>query len=176
MNIHYRIVRVDPAAHGMVVRYFTDVVTEMDLANSFDEDGSIRLNSDGYPLTTRTDVLMSIYDTPTPSREEIEKRIMLNAPVDWLKLQEDIKNPDVDTKMTDIRNLAGETKSFTSFELRDLKDGIVADVTPAAQPEQDSIQRAYDTISNLIDTMKVLSEEDPDIVRELINTIDSYRK
>lgn len=176
MNIHYRILKVDPAAHGMVVRYFTDIVTEMDLANSFDDNGSIRTNSDGYPLSTRTDVLLSIYDTPTPTREEIEKRIMLNAPVDWLKLQEDIKNPDVDTKMSDIRDLVGETKSFTSFELRDMKDSIKADAPPAPQPEQDNIQRAYDTISNLIDTMKVLSEEDPDIVKELINTIDSHRK
>ena len=77
MNIHYRIVRVDPAAHGIVIRYFTDNVTEVDLANSFNEDGSVRVNADGYPLTTRTDVFMSIYDIPAPTFDQIEKMIKL---------------------------------------------------------------------------------------------------
>ena len=176
MNIHYRILKVDQAAHGLVVRYFTDEVTELDLANSFNEDGSIKLNADGYPLSTRTDVLMSIYDTPTPSQEEIEKRIMLNAPVDWLKLQEDIKNPDIDTKMNTIKNLTGETKAFTSFELRDMKDSVKADAPPAPQPEQDGVEKAYDTVVNLIDALKVLSEEDPNIVKELIDSLESLKK
>ena len=123
MNIHYRIVRVDPAAHGIVIRYFTDNVTEIDLANSFNEDGTVKLNADGYPVSTRTDILMSIYDIPAPSQEEIERRIMLSAPVDWLKLQEDIKDPNVDTKMKDIRKLTGETKAFTSEQLTALKIG-----------------------------------------------------
>ena len=176
MNIHYRILKIDQAAHGLVVRYFTDKVTELDLANSFSEDGSIKLNADGYPLSTRTDVLLSIYDTPTPPQEEVEKRIMLNAPVDWLKLQEDIKDPEIDTKMSDIRDLTGETKSFTSFELRDMKNAIVADAPPTSGPEQDAVQKSYDSVVNLIDALKVLSQEDPDIVKELINSIDSFRK
>lgn len=176
MNIHYRIVKVDPAAHGIVVRYFTDKVTEMDIANSLNSDGSVILNADGYPLSTRTDVLMSIYDTPTPSQEEIEKRIMLNAPIDWLKLQEDIHDPDVDTKMADIRNLTGESKAFTSFELRDMKDAIVADSAPIAQAEQDNVQRAYDTITNLMDSLKVLAQEDPQIIKELSDIINDIRK
>ena len=46
MNIQYRIVKVDPEAHGVVIRYFTDKVTEMDLANSFNPDGTIKLNAD----------------------------------------------------------------------------------------------------------------------------------
>ena len=45
----------------------------------------------------------------------------MNAPIPWLQLQEDISNPDVDTKMKDARNLVGESKSLTLDELNDLK-------------------------------------------------------
>lgn len=174
MNIHYRIVKVDPGAHGIVIRYFTDEVTEMDLANSFDEDGSVMLNADGYPLSTRTDVLMSIYDTPTPSQEEIEKRIMLSAPVDWLKLQEDIKNPNVDTKMVDFRNLTGDSKAFTVDQLMELRGAIVTNSNVAQQPEQDSVQKSYDIVTNLIDSLKVLADNDPDFIKEFAKIMKEY--
>jgi hypothetical protein len=172
MNIHYRIVKVDPAAHGIVVRYFTDEVTEMDLANSLNPDGSIKLNADGYPVTTRTDVLMSIYDTPTPSREEVEKRIMLNAPVQWLKLQEDIKNPEIDTKMSEMRNLVGDSKSFTSYELKDMKDAIKAETENPVTEDEDSVRKAYGVITTLTDSLKVLAIEDPNIIEELASIIN----
>jgi hypothetical protein len=171
MNIHYRILKIDPAAHGIAVRYYTDLVTEMDLANSFNEDGSVKLNADGYPLSTRTDIMMSIYETPTPSQEEIEKRIMLSAPVDWLKLQEDIKDPGVNTKMSGIRKLTGESKAFTTDQLTDLKTTI-ADV----EKDEQSVTRAYDTITNLIDSLKVLASEDPQIIKSLIDTVNDIKK
>ena len=171
MNIHYRVVKVDPAAHGIVVRYFTDVVTEMDLASSFNDDGSVKLNSDGYPVSTRTDVLMGIYDTPSPSNEELEKRIMLNAPTDWLKLQEDIKNPSVDTKLSDARNLTGQSKSFTSEELTELK--TARNVTEASETRLD---RAHQTVITLMDSLKVLSVEDPEMIVSLSEVINDLRK
>ena len=168
MNIHYRILKVDPAAHGILVRYFTDKVTEMDLANSLNPDGSVILNADGYPVSTRTDVMMSIYDTPAPSNDEIEKRIMLNAPVDWLKLQEDIKDPDVDTKMSDVRNIIGDSKSFTTEELDHLKS-----VTFGSEIRD---QRAYDTVTNLMDSLKVLAAKDPEIIKSLADVINDVKK
>ena len=171
MNIHYRIVRVDPAAHGIVIRYFTDNVTEIDLANSFNEDGTVKLNADGYPISTRTDILMSIYDIPAPSQEEIERRIMLSAPVDWLKLQEDIKDPNVDTKMKDIRKLTGETKAFTSEQLTALKTTIV----DTENPEQ-SIARAHDIITNIRDALKLLATEDPGAIESLAEIINQVKK
>ena len=171
MNIHYRIVKVDPAAHGIVIRFFTDKVTEMDLANSLNPDGSVILNADGYPISTRTDVMMSIFDTPTPSQEELEKRIMMSAPVEWLKLQEDIKDPDVNTKMSDVRHLAGDSKAFTDAELTELKKN-----TANAERIENSVQRAQDTITNLLDSLKVLADEDPHLVRELFDTLNDIKK
>lgn len=174
MNIHYRIVRVDPSAHGIVIRYFTDKVTEMDLANSLNEDGSVKLNADGYPISTRTDIFMSIYDTPTPSAEEIDKRIKLNAPVDWLKLQEDIKDPEVNTKMTELRNLTGDEQTFTTEDIDSLKVGLIAN-TPidAAELEQSNTQKAYETVVDLVDAIKVLAEKDPSLVEELKTTLNN---
>jgi hypothetical protein len=170
MNIHYRIIKVDPAAHGIVIRYFTDKVTEMDLASSFNEDGSIKLNADGYPLSTRTDVLMSIYDTPAPSNEEIERRIMLNAPVDWLKLQEDIIDPEVNTKMTEARNLTGESKAFTTDDISELKK-----ITDTDENEEQSVQKAYDTVIRLVDSLKVLAAEDPHVIKGLFDVLKDIK-
>ena len=171
MNIHYRIVRVDPAAHGIVIRYFTDNVTENDLANSFNEDGSVKLNADGYPVSTRTDIQMSIYDTPAPSQEEIEKRIMLNAPVEWLKLQEDIKNPNVDTKMKDVRKLVGESKSFSLDQLTSMKTAIID-----TENSEQSIVKAHDVVINLRDSLKILITEDPDTVESLVEVVEEVKK
>lgn len=173
MNIHYRIIKVDPESHGVIIRYFTDMLTEMDLASSFNEDGSVKLNADGYPVATRTDVLMSIYDTPTPSAEEIEKRIKLNAPIDWLKLQEDITNPEIDTRMRELRNLVGDSKSFTIEDIQGIKNTMMADAAAARAestsdiPEEVSLLKAYDTVTNMIDSIKVLSEKDPSFLQEL---------
>lgn len=179
MNIHYRIVKVDPEAHGIVIRYFTDVVTEMDLANSFNEDGTVKLNADGYPLSTRTDILMSIFDTPTPSAEEIDRRIMFNAPVDWLKLQEDIVNPDIDTKMRDIRNIVGDTKTFTTEDVHQVRADILRVEAEAAAPrtptEEDNVKMAYDTVLKMMDALKVLAKKDPAVVEEFINGINSLK-
>ena len=171
MNIHYRIIKVDPAAHGIVVRYFTDKVTEMDLANSLNPDGSVILNADGYPLSTRMDVMMNIYDTPAPSNEELEKRIMLNAPVAWLKLQEDIKDPDVDTKLSEARNLTGESKSISIDDL----DTLRKDVSEASKEEL-TAEKAYSTIIDLLDCLKVVATEDPHVLKGLYDVLQDIKK
>ena len=166
---------------GVVIRYFTDKVTEMDLANSFNQDGSVKLNADGYPVSTRTDIMMSIYDTPTPDAEELDKRIMLNAPVDWLQLQENIKDPNVDTKMKHLRDLVGDSKKFTVDDIKQLRNSIDKTVAASSEQEQSSeeekLQKAYDTVVILMDSLKVLSEKDPDIVKELVsNTVTNLRQ
>ena len=171
MNIHYRIVKVDPAAHGIVVRYFTDKVTEMDLANSLNPDGSVILNADGYPLSTRTDVMMSIYDTPAPSNEELEKRIMLNAPVDWLKLQEDIKDPNVDTKLSNARNLTGDEKAVTLDELTDMRKSLAE-----TERQERSVEDANAIVINLIDALKVIATEDPQLIKGFYDVIKDLQK
>ena len=171
MNIHYRIVKVDPAAHGIVVRYFTDKVTEMDLANSLNSDGSVILNADGYPLSTRTDVMMSIYDTPAPSNEELEKRIMLNAPIDWLKLQEDIKDPGIDTKLSEARNLTGESKSIALNDLNDMKQSLAE-----TERQERSVEDANAVVINLLDALKVVATENPQLIKSFYDVVNDLKK
>jgi hypothetical protein len=171
MNIHYRIIKVDPASHGIVVRYFTDKVTEMDLANSLNPDGSVILNADGYPVSTRTDVMVNIYNTPAPSNEEIEKRVMMSAPVEWLKLQENIKDPGVDTKMTEVRNLTGESKSITLEELTEMRKNAAKE-----EQEERSAENAYATVINLLDSLKVIANEDPHILKGLYDILNDIKK
>lgn len=122
MNIGYRIVKVDSSEHGILVRYFTDKVTEMDLATSFNEDGTVKLHADGYPLSTRTDMFMTIYETPTPPYSKIINDIKIRAPVDWLKIQEDIKDKKVDTTLIELKEHVGESSTFTTDEFITLRD------------------------------------------------------
>ena len=171
MNIHYRIIKVDPAAHGITVRYFTDNVTEIDLANSLNADGSAILNADGYPLSTRTDVMISVYQTPTPSNEEIDKLIMLNAPTEWLRLQEDIANADVDTKMRDTRKLTGNAKVFTLDELDQLRQEL-----SAKAKEVNGNERAAHTVVELMDSLKVLTTENPQLVTGFVELLEELKK
>ena len=171
MNIHYRILKVDPASHGISVRYFTDKVTETDLANSLNADGSVILNADGYPLTTRTDVMLSVYQTPTPSDEEIEKLIMLNAPTQWLKLQEDIVDANIDTKMRSVRKLTGNSKAFTVDELDELRKEI-----SAGAREENASEIAAHVVVELMTSLKTLATEDPQLVVGFIKLLEELKK
>ena len=95
MHIHYKIVEVWPSDHLIVVRYWTDVVSEQFLANSeeyFD---------DGSPRRCRSDVSITL-PTPTPAGKDLEDIIMRNAPSYWLKTLEDVMDPFVDTSMHDM--------------------------------------------------------------------------
>lgn len=178
MNIHYRIVKVDPAAHGVLVRYWTDKVTEMDLAGPIDADGKPLLNADGYPVGCRTDVLLTLYETPTPSAEEIDKRIMMSAPVDFLKLQEDIKDRQIDTSMKAVRNLVGDSKAFTLNEVNDVRLAAAAQETAIAtanMTEEQTLSKAYEVIGSITDSIKILSKKDPAILTVLIAALNSIK-
>lgn len=110
MEVKYRIILVDPEEHSIVVRYFTDKVTEEMLATEFDTNGNPVLNESGYPTRCRTDYHINIFQVPSPSQEEIVKIINYNAPYDWLNMQEQINNPNVDTSLssaTDLVNVTG---------------------------------------------------------------------
>jgi hypothetical protein len=177
MNIHYRIVKADPAAHGILIRYWTDKVTEMDLASQFDANGNPVLNSDGYPVSTRTDSFMSIYETPAPSNEVLIKRIIAQAPTDWLKLQEDIADASVDTKMADVKMIVGDAGSFTEEDITREKEEILAAMkaaaannTPAITPETRQAE-AYDVVNTITDAIVTLKQIDPQAISEFANTL-----
>ena len=175
MNIHYRIVRVDTAAHGVVIRYWTDKVTEMDLASQFDSNGNPVLNADGYPVQTRTDSLMTIYEVPPPSVEDIIKRIKVQAPVDWLRLQESILDPGIDTRLSDVKNAIGDSGSYSETDIDGIRNElnlkVLANNSTSSTSQVASIEQAYDVINTITDSLKMITQADPNGASELSNTL-----
>lgn len=96
--IKYKIIEVDEPNHSIVVRYYTDKITEEMLATDV-LDGVIRRG--------RTDYNISL-PYPTPIGEELHKLISASAPVDWLNTQEAVIAPEIDTSLSNITNLINQ--------------------------------------------------------------------
>ena len=108
MLIKYRILSINPEEHSLVVRYFTDMMTEKDLASEFNPDGSITLTSNGYPTRCRTDCNLTIYNTNDVSSEAFKTQILNNAPIAFFNLKEKVKDPSIDTSMSSVKKLVGK--------------------------------------------------------------------
>lgn len=105
MEVKYKIIKVDPEEHSITVRYFTDKITEVMLAMDLDGEGNAVLDENGFPTMCRTDYNINIFQVPSPSQEDIIRIINQNAPIDWLVLQENIKDPNIDTSLSSISDL-----------------------------------------------------------------------
>lgn len=84
--IKYKIIEVNQADHSIVVRYYTDTITEELLAVDV---------LDGVVRRARTDYSIDL-PIPTPTGEVLEAIIMAVAPVKWLTEREllaDTANP-----------------------------------------------------------------------------------
>lgn len=109
MEVKYRIIDVDPNQHSIIVRYYTNVLTEDSLAISFNTDGSIARRADGSPQRCQTDYHINIWKTDTaPTAEEIQKIANDAAPYDWFKLKHDILDPNIDTSLSNVSSLVGK--------------------------------------------------------------------
>lgn len=111
MNIKYKILSVDPNEHSMVVRFYTDTLTEEMLATYKNADGSAVREEDGSIKNCRTDYNINVWQVPAPTGADLESFIMSHAPVYWFDLQEKIHNPEIDTSMDAISSLVGEEKT-----------------------------------------------------------------
>ena len=101
--IKYKIVEVDTNQHSIVVRFYTDKITE-DLLATDVLDGVIR--------RCRTDYSIDL-PIPAPVGAALSDFILARAPKDWLENQEKIADPTVDTSMTDLASLIGVEVSTT---------------------------------------------------------------
>jgi len=106
MKIKFKIIRTDEANHSIVVRYFTEVITEEMLRLDPNPDAP-RLD-DGTPAQCRTDYYINL-PIPAPEGDELIEILTRQAPWQFLKAQEDILNPDVDTSMSNLQSLIGTT-------------------------------------------------------------------
>lgn len=100
MNIHYKIIELHPDVHSIIVRYYTDIVTEEHLAT--DKNVGAPRRGDGTPARCLTDYNFNL-PVPAPSEEELHKMLQAAAPVEYFKLQEKILDPDIDTSLEHLR-------------------------------------------------------------------------
>lgn len=105
MKLKYKIIEVHPDQHSIVVRFYTDEISEEKLVSQFNEDGSPLMTSEGNIARCRTDYSINIWKVPAPEGQELHDTIVRGAPVDWLKLQGLILDDSVDTSMNHIHAL-----------------------------------------------------------------------
>ena len=119
MFIKYRIIDKNIDDHSILVRYYTDKITEDDLANSFDEDNKIIRTKDGYPVRCRTDTNITIYKVES-TQEEIETIIKNNAQIDWFNIHEN----DLKSNSNLLLFETGKEVEFESI-IPEIKDPLV---------------------------------------------------
>jgi hypothetical protein len=146
MNIHYKIVELWPDDHLIVARYWTDNITEEMLASDANR------KEDGTPVRCRSDVSINL-PVPMPTDpDEIDKLIKTAGPVEWLKILEDVKNPDVDTSLTAVVGLVGVTKSTNKQEIEEIKSAIlesakIPQIETVKELTDDDIQKLIDAVA-----------------------------
>jgi len=131
MNLHYKIVEVWPQDHLVVIRYWTDALSEEFLASN-----DIR-KEDGTPERCRSDVSVTL-PIPAPEGAELEKLLISYAPLDWLKTMEKIQAPEIDTSMggimelkdasftVDISKMETQFDTMTDEEIQEMIDKITS--------------------------------------------------
>ena len=112
MKIYYRILSVNESDHTFTVRYWTDIISEIDMCGVFDSDGSPRLDDNGIPVRCRTDYNLCMFDNLNPTVEEIEQQIKLTCPISWFNLLEKTKTNPSGVSLSNVNPLIGITENF----------------------------------------------------------------
>lgn len=125
MNLKYKIVKLDLIQHSMVVRYYTDRITESMLCNARD--------------TLTGDILQCVTDynynlpIPAPEGQALVDFIEQRAPVEWLSTREAVLDPYVDTSMDSLQVLVGKENLKETVTTRDIR-------TPLEQAKEAKLQ------------------------------------
>jgi hypothetical protein len=117
MNLHYKIVEVWPNDHLIVVRYWTDVISEEFLSHPGEK------KEDGSPMRCRSDVSITV-PIPAPTGQELEELILNQAPLEWLRTLEKVSDPKVDTSMSEILSMANKTFIRDEKEVTRIRSGM----------------------------------------------------
>lgn len=115
MNIKYRIIEVQQDNRVMIVRYFTDIITENDL-DVLPKD--VR-DSNTSPARCKSDVSLNI-PLPEPSEEELHKIILRYAPLEALKTLEEIKKEPNSSILKTIHTIKNKTFIKTEQQIKDM--------------------------------------------------------
>lgn len=120
-NLHYKIVEVWPNDHLIVVRYWTDDLSEEFLASDDNR------KEDGTPVRCRSDVALTL-PIPAPTGNQLEELLVNNAPLSWLRTLEKVQSPDIDTSMDEILKIKDSVKvvDITTYQAA-RSDGAMSD-------------------------------------------------
>lgn len=88
INVKYKILSVNNIEHSVVVRYWTDFLSEEELKINDEK------SEDGSPLRCRTDSNLNIWDH-IKTEEELHEYIIGAAPIEWFKLMYKGKYPEL---------------------------------------------------------------------------------
>jgi len=147
MEVKYKIIDVDPSQHSIVVRYYTDLLSEDSLATSFNSDGSIARRSDGSPQRCQTDYNFNLWQTNPPlTTDDIKKIANDGAPYDWFKLKHDILDPDVDTSLSAVSSLIDQ--EFVAEKPISVVELAVQNETQENADIESEIQKIIDSITS----------------------------
>lgn len=125
MNIKYKIIEVYPENHSIVVRFYTDLISEESLATQI---------TGGVVVRGRTDYSIDL-PRPLPEGDALAAFISARAPKAWLETQEAILDPAVDTSLTAVMPLLGvETDAVVAEIIKtDLINAVQAHLDAGAQ-------------------------------------------
>lgn len=92
MDIKYRLLSKNDEDHSIIVRYWTNTISEESLSTDFDNQGNPILDETGHPVRCRTDYNFTLYNHNNPTEYEILDIIERGAPVSFLRLMETKKS------------------------------------------------------------------------------------
>jgi len=110
MQIKYKIIGCSEEERSIIVRFYSDVITEEELANR-DDDGEIIRHSDGSIKNCRTDYNINLFQVPAPTGNDLEVFIARHAPKDWLEMLGKVKDPAIDTTLSTIKDMVGPERN-----------------------------------------------------------------
>lgn len=147
MKVKYRIIEIDSSQHSIVVRYYTDILSQDDLATSFDTNNTIMRRPDGTPQRCQTDYNINIWKTdPSPTIEDIHEIAKGAAPYDWFKLKHDVLNPNVDTTLNVVSTIMNQEFTAVKPKLPDLIVEVVNNSANTTETTEDEIQNLINSI------------------------------
>lgn len=115
MKVYYRILSIEETEGNIIVRYFTDFLSEEELATTRNIDGEIVYDANGYPEKCRTDYCITLYDKFNPSQEDVKQLIESQGPIEFFKLQQIIKS-NSGYSLENVFSMVGQKNEFVHVD------------------------------------------------------------
>lgn len=123
MTIKFKIVEANPEQHSIVVRFYSDDLTEEMLCVQRDENT-------GAILRCRTDFNIDL-PVPAPEGDALVEFISARAPVRWFEIQKAVADPNVDTSLSHAIGLMGLEQTHKAPEQKPAVFSIPVDTVRA---------------------------------------------